>query len=105
MASPNPVTITLDRERELRWGPRARIRLDSLPRQPNRRGIYQLAAMLWAMLVDSDGFETPEDLGDYLATADQIKAAGEAILAAQKQGKDNEKNGHGSKQRHAPASS
>lgn len=105
MASPAPILITLDAPRELRWGPRARIRLDSLPQRPNRPGLYQMAALVWAMLVDSTGFAAPEDLGEYLATKEQIKAAGAAILAAQKQAADDEKNARGSKQRPAPASS
>lgn len=100
-----PVTVTLDRPREIRWGPRARVRLDSLPRRPSRHGIYQLCAMVWAMLVDDEGFAVPEDLADHLATAEQVRAAGEAILAAHRQAADSEKNGPGSKQRPAPASS
>jgi hypothetical protein len=105
MATPLPVIVELDVPREIRWGPRARIRLDSLPRRPNRAGIYQFAAMLWAMLVDADDFETPEDLGEYLKTSAQVNAVGKAILAAQKQAADTEKNAHGSKLRPAPASS
>lgn len=105
MASPAPVLLTLDRPRELRWGARAQIRLDSLPHRPSRRGLYQLAALVWSMLVDSEGFAAPEDLGDYLGTAEQIKSAGTAVLAAQKQAADDEKNARGSKQKPAPASS
>lgn len=105
MTTPAAVTIKLDRERELRWGPRAQIRLDSLPRRPSKRGIYQLAALLWAMLVDDEGFAAPEDLGEYMDTPDKMAAVGRAILAAQKAGSDSEKNGHGSTQKHAPASS
>lgn len=100
-----PVKLTLDRPRELRWGPRARVRLDSLPRRPQRRGQYQIAALLWAMLLDDEGFPLPEDLGDYLQTVEQIKAAGDAILAAQQQAEDSEKNAGGSTQKPAPASS
>lgn len=105
MATPIPVYVELDCPREIRWGERARIRLDSLPRRPNRRGYYQFAATLWAMLLDSNGFEAPEDLGDYLKTIEQVKAVGKAILAAQKQAADSEKNARGSKPRPAPASS
>jgi hypothetical protein len=100
-----PTLISLDRPRELRWGPRARIRLDSLPRRPERRGLYQVAAVLWSMLVDDEGFAAPEDLGEYLATPEQVKAAGTAILDAQRQAEDSPKNARGSTQKPAPVSS
>lgn len=97
--------VTLDRPRELRWGPRARLRLNSLPRRPNRPGSYQFFAMLWAMLVDAEGFEAPEDLAEFVTTNEQVNTVGNAMLAARKQAADTEKNGHGSKQKRAPASS
>ncbi len=105
MATPIKVTVMLDVERELTWGPRAKMRLNSLARPPQRRGIYLLAATCWAMLGNDEAFKLPDDLAEYLQTAEQVKTVGNAILAAQEQAADSEKNGHGSKRRRAPASS
>lgn len=105
MAAPTAITIRLDRVREVRLDQRARIRLDSLDPAPRRPGIYQLSAILWAMLVDSADLPDPASLGPWLETPEQVKAAGEAIAAATKQAADSEKNGHGSRPKHGPASS
>lgn len=105
MSTPIKITVDLDRARSLTWGPRARVRLDSLPRAPRRGGIYMMCALLWAMLDDDQDFAAPEDLGEWLQTGDQVKAAGKAILAAQKQAEDSPKNAHGSTPKPPPASS
>lgn len=84
-----PITITLDRERAVRWTQRAMARNASLPRPATfaalgngRRRPYVICALLWAALVDRDhDFHEPEDLADYLQTDAQQIAAINAISA------------------------
>ena len=106
MATPAPIMVTLDRPREIRWGPRAQVRLDSLPRRANRPGLYQICALTWAMLVDATGFPEPEDLAEHVCTPDGLERIAAALRQAQEQGRaDSEKNESSSTQKPAPASS
>ena len=82
-------TLTLDRERELRWTMRAEAKLGRLPDPPPlqdiasrnpRRGYFALLAYLWAAVEDPAGdFPQPEDLADHLQDA-AAQAAGFAVL-------------------------
>lgn len=83
------VTVKLDRERAIRWTNRAQARNASLARPVSfatlargRNQLYALCAIIWSALVEKDhGFDAPEDLADYLESADQQVAAFKAIAA------------------------
>lgn len=77
-------TITLDRPRQLAWDTRARIRFDSLERQPSHPGMYQLCALIWAMLSKADAadFKNPEDLAQYLDTKEAVDNASATVIDA-----------------------
>lgn len=89
MAPAEPILITLDRPRPVRWTARARARNASLPRPADFSGLargknrlYVLAALLWAALVERDhGFAEPEDLAEHLETPEQQIAAFKVIEA------------------------
>jgi hypothetical protein len=82
-----PITIQLDRQRQVRWTNRAQARNSSLPRPASftmlargKNRLYALCAILWAALVDRDhSFEEPEDLAEYLQTEQQQLAAIDAV--------------------------
>lgn len=87
MGPADPITIKLDRAREVRWTNRAAARNASLTRpvqfldltKPNRR-LYAVCAIIWATLVDSSHeFESPEDLAEFFATETQQLDALDAI--------------------------
>lgn len=84
-----PILITLDRPRAVRWTQRAMARNASLPRPASfaglangRRRLYVVSALLWAALVDREHeFAEPEDLAEYLQTPEQEMSAITAIRA------------------------
>lgn len=89
MPPANPIRITLDRPREIRWTKRAEARNASLPRPVSFSGLargnkrlFVLCALVWSALVERDhDFEAPEDLADFFTTEDQQVAALAAIAA------------------------
>jgi hypothetical protein len=87
----DPITVTLDKQREIRWTHRADARLGSLERAPvlrdlvhknPRRAYYALLAFLWAGLVERHDFTEPEALADHVHSDDQQRAAFTALHAA-----------------------
>ena len=90
MSAPSePILVTLDRPRPVRWTARAEARNASLTNPVTfsalgrgKRRPYALCAILWASLVERDhGFAEPEDLAEYLTTDDQQLAALKVISA------------------------
>jgi hypothetical protein len=82
--TPPTFTVELDRPRQVAWTNRALVRYSAVAR-PRAGALYEIAARLWAALVDRDHpFEAPEDLGDYLQTSEQVRAIGDALIAARK---------------------
>ena len=89
MPPADPITIQLDRKREIRWTKRAEARNASLPRPVRFAGLargknrlYVLCAIVWSALVDRDHeFEAPEDLADFFGTEEQQLAGLRAITA------------------------
>lgn len=87
MPPANPITIQLDRKREVRWTKRAEARNASLPHPVRfsglargRNRLYVLCAIVWAALVERDHeFESPEDLAEFFSTEAQQLAALDAI--------------------------
>ena len=83
------ITIRLDRARPVRWTQRAIARNASLARPVSfsalsnpRRRLYVLCAILWAALVERDHeMAEPEDLAEWLQTADQQSDAIKAVSA------------------------
>lgn len=70
-----PILVTLDKPREIRWTHRADARLGSLERAPGlrdlvhrnpHRGYYALLAFVWASLVEKHEFAEPEALADFI---------------------------------------
>lgn len=84
-----PILITLDKERQIRWTNRAQARNSSLPRPVQfvhmargKNRLYAMCALIWCGLVDrAHDFEEPEDIADFLQTPEQQSAALQAILA------------------------
>lgn len=89
MDATKPVTIALDRPREIKWSQRAKARLSSLKQTVRfedlaheRRGFYALCTFLWAALIDRDHpFDAPEDMAEFLITEAQQVAAFDAFKA------------------------
>jgi len=85
----NPITIVLDRKREVRWTKRAQARNGSLPRPVSfasltrrKSAFYAICAIIWASLVDRDHeFEAPEDLAEILGSEEKQGEALRAITA------------------------
>lgn len=88
-----PIVVTLDRPRQIKWTTRAEARNSSLPRpvkfealSKGDRRLYAVCAILWAALVDRDHeFDSPEDLAEFLGSGQQQVAALEAIRSMVKQ--------------------
>lgn len=84
-----PILITLDRPRPVRWTARAQARNASLERPASFAGLgrgkhrlFALCALLWASLTERDhGFAEPEDLAEFLTTEEQQLAALKVISA------------------------
>lgn len=91
MALPRIILDRPDRPYELKWNDRAEARLGSLDRPPviadlahrnGRKAFYALCAFLWASITErGHRFAEPEDLAQYLSTADAQLAAFDAINA------------------------
>ena len=90
MSSPTePILVSLDRPRPVRWTARAQARNASLDRpvtfaalSRGKTRLYALCALLWASLTERDhGFAEPEDLAEHLTTPDQQVAALKVISA------------------------
>ena len=89
MPPANPIKVTLDRQREVRWTKRAEARNASLPRPVSFSGLargkkrlFALCAIIWSALVERDhDFEAPEDLAEFFSTEEQQVAALAAISA------------------------
>ena len=89
--STDPILLTLDQPREIRWSLRAEARLSSVgldfatavSRLNRRQGLYALCALVWAALVDRDQpFATPEDLAEHLPGPTEQTAALAALRTA-----------------------
>lgn len=88
----DPIKVTLDRPREIRWTHRADARLGSLDRPPelrdivsrnSRKAFFALCAFVWSALVDRETpFAEPTDLADHLGSVDAQNAAWEALRRA-----------------------
>lgn len=87
----DPILVTLDKPREIKWTHRADARLGSLDRPPilrdlahknPRRGYYAMLAFLWAALVERHDFAEPDVLADYLGTTEQQTKAFESLRLA-----------------------
>lgn len=86
-----PITIKLDRERpyEIKWTKRAEARNASLARPvafsdigKRKRSLYAMLAIVWSALVERDhGFESPEDLAEFLSEDEQQIAAIKSVGA------------------------
>lgn len=95
----NPVLVTLDKPRAIKWNARARLRNSSLEKPTDhgdlgkpRRMAYALAAHIWAGLVEEDhNFADPFALAPFLESSEQqlaaIKAVGEMLNEAYPQKK------------------
>ena len=89
MPPANPIRLTLDRPREVRWTKRAEARNASLPRPVSfaqlargKKRLFVLCALVWSALVDRDhDYESPEDLAEFFTTEEQQVAALAAIRA------------------------
>jgi hypothetical protein len=84
-----PITVTLDRPREVRWTMRAQARMASLARPVTfasvarkKNALYAVLALIWASLVDRDHeFDAPEDLAEFFKTDEQQSNAIKVLLA------------------------
>jgi hypothetical protein len=88
-----PILVTLDRPRAIRWTHRAEARIGSLERPVTlrdiahrnpRRAYYALLCHVWAALTEPHDFAQPEDIGAHLLPTDdaQMLAAFTALRAA-----------------------
>lgn len=105
--------VKLDKEREIAWTMRAQARNSSLSHPveftslvKGSKRLYALCAIVWAGLVDRDHeFEAPEDIAEFLSTAEQQLEAMKSVKAMIAEAFPSKKNENTSSDGQKPSSS